>query len=139
MADGDSLPPTDTVVRACKKSTFDKGIVTSAAFALRSNIDEKALSVNWVECPSVPKERQTILEAVKDFPEGLSKLPAATLNAGDIQNIKIEDEKLDVKEDSHNGRRPRHSLIVGHYKSLRAFSFETKLAQLANEGEFIFL
>lgn len=56
IADGNSLPDGDHVVRYLKPSLFDNGVIVGDALARRSS--EAGVSVNWLECFTPPLDAQ---------------------------------------------------------------------------------
>ncbi|HEB79097.1 MAG TPA: hypothetical protein ENI79_01300 [Rhodospirillales bacterium] len=133
---GASLPTGNRVSRGCKNG-FDKGIVTSAAFELRTRRNEKELSSEWIECHSVtPNEKNPKACATRQITREYKPLkpqPFATLPVEDVRSI----SGLDVIY-RPTKNIPCHCGISGLTgDSLTDFSLQEKLATLANNNEII--
>jgi len=89
---GDAIPDADHVVRLCKASTVDNGVIQATAFMLRRV--EQYLSVNWLENLN-RSDRMSEVRELQDLYRSKFKVGAgarlAVLNVG-ILKAKVENE-----------------------------------------------
>lgn len=98
------IPPADHVSRFCKPGTFDGEVITSAAFMLRTTINEKYLSVNWLE-KIHPSERIKQISKAREI--YLKKFPGLSSK----QNGLIAVLKTGLTYDHVLANSPKHTTL----------------------------
>lgn len=128
------LPDEDHVGRLCRTRTVSNGKVTSEAFALRLDRDERELSVNWVECRRSSKSKRNIegcKERLKKY--ALNPQYVAILKISDIREIECKTKTLDVV-DTASRSNPCHCSITGLDMEQECYLAQQELADLANNN-----
>ena len=132
MANGNPLPDGTRVIRGCSRG-YDKGEVTSSAFAMRvQERKELKISVGWVECPYAAVNAQNLDAALIRMRNIPVNPPYAILPSLNIRQIRRGGQALDAIEDGHY-RNPCHCGIAG-FSGTAAVDLELQadLAEIAN-------
>lgn len=131
------LPADNHVSRGCLAGydTIEgKVIITSAAFVPRE-VDEKALSTEWVECPHAPEDLRDAPGAFKRQKTYLRKSqPAAILNVRKIREIEQHGRELDVIHWPPKNKENCHCRIIGMVGDELDQDLQEDLAVLANQS-----
>ena len=98
---GDNLPESDHIARYCKPTQAPDGQIQASAFMLKSDSDEKSLSVHWLEYLNGSSREHEISEIrniyASIFRRVGAKAKIAVLNVGDVRG-----EVLTESEDRRN-------------------------------------
>lgn len=143
MANGDPLPSSDYVSRACGRRGVEAGVVQAAAFGLRQHKTAETefgkISVDWVECTYDVAEWRNIEGSIRRLKARLIfSQPVAILPVSGVRSIRRNGHPLDARKDGHRvDVMGCHCVIVGFTGGPLDLELQDALAELANKSSVL--